>query len=131
LDLSSEKSIPQKLFMKENYTVLLVNEPEEYNTKLGKLPKNVSLVSKPTGQVDFIQVFISSKSELESQLVRLKPFLKPQGLLWVTYPKGTSKKKTDVNRDVIREYAESTGLQAVALVAVDETWSALRLKISK
>jgi hypothetical protein len=129
--LPSEKSITQKLFIRENDRVLLVNEPQGYKDRLGKLPKNVSLVSKPSGQLDFIQVFISSKSELESQLDRLKPFLKPQGLLWVTYPKGTSKKKTDVNRDVIREYAESTGLQAVALVAVDETWSALRLKISK
>jgi hypothetical protein len=117
--------------MKENYVVLLVNEPEGYKARLGKLPKNVSLVSKPSGQVDFIQVFISSKSDLESQLGRLKAFLKPQGLLWVTYPKGTSKKNADVNRDIIREYAESIGLQAVALVAVDETWSALRLKITK
>jgi hypothetical protein len=127
--MSSEKSIPQKLFMKENYTVLLVNEPEGYNTKLGKLPKNVSLVSKPSGRVDFIQVFISSKSELESQLGRLKPFLKPQGLLWVTYPKGTLKKTTCVNRDIIRGYAESVGFKAVALVAIDDAWSALRLKI--
>lgn len=126
--MSSEKPIPQKLFMKENYTVLLVNEPEGYNTKLGKLPKNVSLVSKPSGQVDLIQVFVSSKSELESQLRELKQLLGPQGLLWVTYPKGTSKTKVDINRDVIREYAETIGLKAVAQVAIDEKWSALRLK---
>ena len=59
----------------------------------------------------------------------LKPSLKPQGLLWVTYPKGTSKMKVDVNRDIIREYSETIGLKTVAQIAIDETWSALRLKI--
>lgn len=129
--MSSSKTNAEKLFLKENYVGLLVNEPKGYRERLGKLPKNVSILTKPSGIVDFIQVFVSSKSELELQLGKLKPFLKPQGLLWVTYPKGTSKLNTDVNRDIIREYAESIGLQAVALVAVDETWSALRLKITK
>ncbi len=49
-------------------------------------------------------------------------------MLWVTYPKGTSKVKADINRDIIREYARTIGLEAVALVSVDDTWSALRLK---
>jgi hypothetical protein len=126
--VSSTKPIAEKLFIKENYTVLLVNEPEGYKVKLGKLPKNVSLVTKSSDQVDLIQVFVSSKSELESQLRELKPLLRPQGLLWVTYPKGTSMVKVDINRDVIREYVEAIGFRAVAQVAIDEKWSALRLK---
>jgi hypothetical protein len=126
--LSSTKPIAEKLFIRENYTVLLVNEPEGYKVKMGKLPRNVSLVTKSSGPVDLIQVFVSSKSELESQLRELKLLLRPQGLLWVTYPKGTSKAKVDINRDVIREYAETIGLKAVAQVAIDEKWSALRLK---
>jgi hypothetical protein len=126
--VSSTKPIAEKLFIKENYTVLLVNEPEGYKVKLGKLPKNVSLVTKSSDQVDLIQVFVSSKSELESQLRELKPLLRPQGLLWVTYPKGTSMVKVDINRDVIRECVEAIGFRAVAQVAIDEKWSALRLK---
>lgn len=109
--------------------VFLVNEPEGYKERLGKLPPNVSFVAKPSHPVDLIQVFVSSRSELESQLRTVKPSLKPQGLLWVTYPKGTSKMKVDINRDIIREYAETVGLKTVAQIAIDETWSALRLKI--
>jgi hypothetical protein len=43
--------------------------------------------------------------------------------------RGIAKVKTDINRDVIREYAETVGLQSVALFSVDETWAALRLKV--
>jgi hypothetical protein len=47
----------------------------------------------------------------------------------VSYPKGTSKVNTDINRDTIGLYAQSIGLQPVAMISIDDTWSALRLKI--
>ena len=71
----------------------------------------------------------ASRKDLEEQLPRLKPFLAPKGLLWVTYPKGTSKLKSDINRDGIAAYALTIGLQAVAMISVDEDLSALRLKV--
>ena len=50
-------------------------------------------------------------------------------MLWVTYRKGSSKIKSDINRDSIYEYALSVGLQGVAMIVVDENWSALRMKV--
>lgn len=38
-------------------------------------------------------------------------------------------RQAEINRDSIAEYAASIGLEGVAIVAVDEDWSALRLKI--
>jgi hypothetical protein len=67
-------------------------------------------------------------NDLKQKLLSLKPELNPTTALWVTYPKGTSKTKTDLNRDIIREYASTVGFEAVSIFAVDETWSALRLK---
>ncbi len=124
----SEKSITQKLQIKENFKVLLVGEPKEYKEMLGELPQNAVLLQKSPEPVDVIQVFVYSRKGLEAQLPNLKNSLKPKGILWVSYPKGTSKIKSDVNRDSIREYGQSIGLEAVALVALDDTWSALRLK---
>jgi predicted CoA-binding protein len=125
----SSKPIAQKLQIKENYSVLVVNEPEGYRSLLGKLPKGVAVLTEPSKPVDVVQVFLTSRRELESQLVKLKSVPSPRGLLWVTYPKGTSKVKTDVNRDIIRRFAQKIGLQAVAMVSIDATWSALRLKM--
>lgn len=127
----SDKTVAQKLLIKENYKVLFINEPDNYRAILGELPKNVTILTEPSKSVDFIQLFVISRKELEHQLNELKSFLSPEGLLWVTYPKGTSNKKTDINRDIIREYALSIELKSVAMISVDDTWSALRLKLSE
>jgi predicted CoA-binding protein len=128
-EFMSSKSIAQKLQIRENYSVLLVNEPKGYRSMLGKLPANVTLLAEPTKSIDVVQVFVTSKREFESQLSDLKSLLSRKGLLWITYPKGTSKVKADINRDSIRQFAQKIGLQAVAMISIDDTWSALRLKI--
>ncbi len=126
----SDKTVAQKLLIKENYKVLFINEPENYKAILGDLPKNVTILSEPTKSVDFIQFFVSSNVELKDGLIELKQYLSPKALLWVTYPKGTSKIKTDINRDIIREYAQTIGLTSVAMISVNDIWSVLRLKLS-
>lgn len=125
----SKKNIAQKLFIKDKYRVLFVNEPENYITLLGDLPNNVNVLKRPEDYIDLIQVFVTSRKELEEQLVKLKSLLTPKGLLWVTYSKGTPKMKVDINRDSIYKYALFIGLKGVAMISIDDTWSALRLKI--
>ncbi len=125
-----DKTVAQKLLIKENYKVIFINEPKNYKEILEELPINVTVLARTNTSVDLIQFFVTSKKELEEKLNGLKSNLSPKGLLWVTYPKGTSKIKTDINRDIIREYARSINLEAVAMISIDDTWSALRLKSS-
>jgi hypothetical protein len=96
---------------------------------LTDLPANATISPRPGEPADLIQLFVSSRKELEANLGKLKTVLKADGLFWVTYPKGTSKIKADVNRDSIAAYAKSIGLQAVTMISIDDTWSGLRLKI--
>ena len=124
----AEKTIAQKLQIKPGRIVLLVNAPPNYAALLEPLPEGVDIVAQPEQPVDLIQMFVASRAELEAQLAALKPLLKPSGILWVTYHKGTSRVKTDINRDTIAAYAETIGLQPVAMVAIDRDWAALRLK---
>lgn len=124
----SEKTIVQKLFIKSNTKVLLINPPEGYLTRIGNLPEAVTILSSSSHPVDVIQVFVNNRAELEAQLPHLKGLLTPKGILWVTYHKGTSKVKTDINRDTINAYALTIGLIGVAMVSIDDDWSALRLK---
>ena len=72
---------------------------------------------------------MSSQGEFESQLNGLKALLKPKGLLWITYPKGAAKIKSNITRHTIWRYAKTVGLDGVAMVAVDDVWSAMRLKL--
>lgn len=126
----SQKSIAQKLLIKENCKILFINEPQNYRETLGKLPKNVVATADSSAKpFDLIQLFVMSRKELESKLPELRDLLAKSGLLWVSYPKGTSQFKTDINRDVIREFAATVGLQTIALFSIDETWSAMRVKV--
>ncbi len=85
----------------------------------------------PKGHADVIQIFMSSKQELEGQLVKLKLQLAEKGILWVTYPKGTSKMNTNINRDIIRKYGHYVGFETLAIFSIDTNWAALMLKNPK
>lgn len=54
--------------------------------------------------------------------------LKAGGLAWAAYPKGGSKVSTDLNRDILWKLIELLGWRPVRMVALDETWSAMRFK---
>jgi predicted CoA-binding protein len=126
----SDKTVFQKILVREGYRVLILNPPPGYFETAGDLPAGVTLLEQAQAPVDLIQVFLTSHQEMEEKLGALKAALAPKGLLWVTYPKGTSKIKMDVNRDIIAAYARSIGMVAITIVAVDDTWAALRLKFA-
>ena len=115
--------------IKPNQRFLLLNHPREYRALIDPLPERVTLNTEPRGVYDVIQVFIASRKELEQRLPRVRSSMSTNGIVWVTYPKGTSKiMKSNVNRDSIRKYGQTIGLEADAIFSVDEDWSALRMK---
>lgn len=127
--MPSDKEIAKKLMLKPGSRLLLVGSPPGYPASLGQLPEGVTVSTRAEGKADVVQVFVRSREELEGSLAKMKATLSPGGMIWVTYPKGTSKIKSDVNRDSIREFAKTLGLEAVAIFSVDGDWSALRLKV--
>jgi hypothetical protein len=127
----SDKSIAQKLRIKEGYKVLILNAPAGYAAQMGELPPKTAVSTKPEPGADLIQLFVKSRKELETQLPPLKNVIKPGGLFWITYPKGSSKTAADINRDSIWDYANTLSMTGVAMIAIDDTWSALRVKIAE
>ena len=127
----SEKSVAEKLFLKEGQRFLLLNAPPGYLDRIGELPPNLQLVSQAgPPPADVIQLFATSLTDLKGGLPELVGLMGQKSKLWVTYPKGSSGVESDLNRDCIRAYALSLRLQSLAMIAVDETWSALRLKLA-
>lgn len=122
----SAKPLAKKLALKPGQTLLLLNAPGRYRESLLPLPEGVALATQ--GKADAVQVFATTRKELEKTLPGLKRILNPGGMVWVTYPKQTSKVKSEINRDSIREYALTVGFDTVTLFAVDDDWSAIRLK---
>jgi hypothetical protein len=117
-------SIADKLKIKENFSLLTINAPANFEKRLGKLPKGVSVseISKNYNQVHW---FVVSRAQLEKEISKVMKLVKPEVIIWVYYPKGTSKIQTDLTRDKGWDclLAEGDKLTWISLIAFDDTWS--------
>ena len=124
----SMSPLSQKLRVKDGYRIALVNPAPGSREALEPLPDSVSISDTLNDKFDLVWHFASWRSELQRDLEKVRESVKPQGLIWLSYPKGTSGVPTDLKREVMVEVAETAGLQPVAQIAVDNVWSAMRFK---
>ena len=133
----AQSSLIKKLHIKPGQRIIVINPPPGYLDQLGDLPEGVELADEPGGVAlanqpgdtfDFVHLFVKNIAELE----RLGPTavlaVKHDGLLWISYPKRSSKIETDISRDVGWEVITGAGLRAVTQVSIDAVWSALRFR---
>ena len=126
-----EKTAAQKLWIREGYSVAVINPPANLVALLGGLPPGAVIREGDAEPVNLLLAFIADRLELELLLPAMKARLVKNGLLWIAYHKGTSKIKTDIHRDSINAYAAGLGWLGVAMVSIDDDWSALRLKLAE
>lgn len=122
------KTVAQKLFVKPGLKLRVLAKPDDFTEIFG--PHEAVLLSERSKEpADVVLLFVRNRKELEDRLAKSAATLKPGGILWLAYPKGTSKLKSDIHRDSIREYGASVGLEAVSIIAINDDWSCLRFKI--
>lgn len=113
----------KKLGLKDGMNVNFVNPPKGYGEQFKKDVK----LSTSEAPFDFIQLFSNKLEELKSELPYLKKQLKKDGILWVSWYKKASGKKTELTDNTVRNIALETGLVDVKVCSVDEDWSGLKL----
>ncbi len=120
----------RKLGIKEGFKIAVINPPVGYWRLLGQLPDQAS-VSDPLSDssLDFVQVFVKDAAELERGLTELRGRIVPNGMIWVSWPKKSSKIETNLNENVVRDLGLKSGLVDTKVCAVDETWSGLKFVI--
>ena len=123
-----ESSLAKKLKIKPMQRAALIHAPPGYVKELGSLPTGVELAEKLSGKFDWVQLFVKNKAELDKLLSKTVRALKPESLLWISYPKGRSKIQTDLTRDKGWESLQKADLKWVTLISVNETWSAFALR---
>ncbi len=124
----ASSALVKKLRLMPGQRALILNPPEVYLDELGDLPEGIELVEQPEDKVDFVQVFVKNSEELDALAPQAIEAGKYDGLLWVSYPKKSSKVKTDLSRDILWELLKPTGLRPVTQVSIDKVWSALRFR---
>jgi len=125
----SNTTLAKKLGIKTGFDISLINAPEYYFQLFTDLPAELTFPDNQVTQKDFIHFFTKQKEEYIAQLPLLKQQLKPKGMLWVSWPKKSSKIITDITEEIIRNYAIGIGLVDIKVCAIDETWSGLKLVI--
>lgn len=73
-------------------------------------------------------IFINNNKEYLNFLSNALKNVETDSVLWFAYPKGTSKIKTDINRDTLRATGEKFGITTVTAISIDNIWSALRFR---
>ena len=120
----------KKLGIKPKNRVVILNAPEGYREQLGTLPADAELVTTvtPTGSFDVVQLFARNKAELDRDGMMAIQAIRPGGILWISYPKQSSKVTTDLNRDVLWKVFPDKEWRPVTQISIDEVWSALRFR---
>lgn len=123
--------LARKLGAKAGQRAWQLNMPYSVRTEIEADVPGFEFAASIGSPTDFAHVFTKSRAELEAQLTLLRGRLAPAGILWVSWPKKSSKVSTDITEDVIREVALPLGLVDVKVCAVDAIWSGLKLMIRR
>jgi len=123
--MAPKRSLAEKLGLKEGFKITIINPPGNYDTTLGELPKNIS-ISGENGSFDLIQFFTRGRKELEDRFPELMRRLSENGMLWISWPKGSPKDVVGLNEDIVRDIGLKHGLVDVKVIAVDNIWSGLK-----
>ena len=107
--------------------MLLINAPEDYLENMNGIAFETE-ISQVSGQLDMLHIFAYNKADVDHFVPDAVKLLKYDGLLWMSYAKGTSKIKTDINRDKGWDTLKGLGFEGIALIAIDETWAAMRFR---
>ena len=96
----------KKLGYKTGMSAYVEGEPSDYLSLLG-LPVDVAVnwLDRAKPDVEFVHLFVTSASKLESKLEFYRERIAPGGAIWVSWPKKRSGAKTDITENAIRDAA--------------------------
>jgi Protein of unknown function (DUF3052) len=120
-----------KLGIKAGFQIHVVNAPDDYRDLIEPLPEDVKVASRLSGNADLVHIFAHRRKELADALRSYRAMLKPTAVVWVSWPKKSSKVPTDVTEDTVRELALPLGFVDIKVCAVTEVWSGLKLVVRK
>jgi len=121
-------SIVKKLGLKAGMRALVLGAPSGYLDSLAPLPDGVAVSESLGSAHEFVQFFATKKSEITKSAKKLLQSAAPGALVWITYPKKTSRVDSDLSREEVWAAMEGTGWRPVSQIAIDDVWSALRFR---
>ena len=122
----SGKRLVDKLGIKPGFRISFVNQPSHHLATLGPLPEGVKVLGIRGTNLNFLHLFARDRFQLIRTLPRAKPRIRADGMLWISWPKQTSRMASNLSETAVRELGLSIGLVDVKVAAIDDDWSALK-----
>jgi hypothetical protein len=116
-------SLADKLQLKPGQSVAVIGAPAELNLELA--PDNPR--SEDPADAAAVIVFCEYSGDVERLREPLVAAAERDALAWVSYPKA-GQLDTDLNRDILAELLQAGGVRPVRQIAIDDVWSALRVR---
>ena len=85
----------------------------------------LNIPTKLEEEFDYIHLFVRTKIEFLEYFPKLKPHLKPNGMLWVSWPKG-GQLETDLNIKIVIKLGYDFGLVESTCLSINDIWSGLK-----
>ena len=124
--------LPKKLGFKPGQRAAFINLPADLDWLVEAEAFGTAELSTDAPNAegfDLIHAFYTDAGRLTADLPALRDAIRPDGAVWISWPKKAAKVATDITEDVIRDRALAIGLVDVKVCAVSEVWSGLKLVI--
>ena len=119
----SDKPVAERLQVKGERRLAVIGAPAAIDKFVG-----AKKVRAEPAEADVVLLFTPDRAAFDAKLPPLLKTIQKTAILWVAYPKLTSSLAADLSRDVIHKIAPKHGLDTISQIAIDDDWSALRLK---
>ena len=116
------RMLAKKLMVRPGSRVAVLGAPPTIDLVLAN-----GAVPSERGLADIVLVYTRDRTALARALPKAVKRVADGGALWVAYPKA-GQLGTDLNRDSLARALQTEGFEPVAQIAVDDVWSALRVK---
>ena len=124
--------LAKKLGLKDGMRVWFDAMPGSVREEIAKAGVVLSDEIVPTPGIHAAHIFVTERADMEQKLALLRKLIDPSGFVWVSWPKKSSKRPTDITDDVMRAVIlPATDWVDVKVCAVDDVWSGLKLVVRK
>jgi hypothetical protein len=117
------RTVSQKMGVKENSRAIFIN-PDELAIDNINLPI-LDIQANLKEDFDYIHLFVKNQTEFIANFRILKPHLKTNGMLWVSWPKG-GQLGTDLNIKSVIKLGYDYGLVESTCLSINNIWSGLK-----
>lgn len=116
----SAAPLVKKLGVKEGARLVVLGAPKAHPV--------ARHAAKGSGKGQVVLAFVKDSGGVGSAWPKARGALAEGGSLWLAYPKKTSGIATDLTRDHGWQPPRDDGWRSVAVVSIDEQWSAVRFR---